>query len=507
MKFPRTSGVLLHPTSLPGPYGIGEIGSEALAFVDQLVEMRQSLWQMLPIGPTGFGDSPYQLLSTFAGNELIICFDQLQKAGLLDASALANFPETDPERADFGAIIPARREVLNLVATQFSDRATAEQREGFDSFCHSESAWLDDYALFRALKRHYEDRPWSDWAKPLIRREVAAMAAARLTHAEVIHQVKVLQFLFREQWNTLRRYANERGIKLIGDLPIFVGHDSADVWASQDMYYLDEDGMPTVVAGVPPDAFSDDGQRWGNPLYKWDLHRAQNYEWWIQRIRSILNTFDVIRIDHFRGFEKYWEIPSSEETAKNGKWVDGPDHHFFEVVRQELGDIAIIAEDLGVITEAVERLRDDFAFPGMRILHFCMGNPDGEAKYRSHGFPENCVVYTGTHDNDTTVGWYVDNGELSGCSFEQKEAERHDLRTLAGSNGNDPHWDLISIAHFTRCHTSIIPLQDLFGLGSEARMNRPGTAYNNWQWRFEKGAVQPEIIDRFRDITLSSERA
>ncbi len=506
MHFPRKAGVLLHPTSLPGPYGMGEIGPAARHFVERLREAGQRYWQVLPLGPTGYADSPYQALSTYAGNPMLISFDDLVEDGLLKPEPLAGFPEFPLHRVDYGPVLHKRQEILDAVCRSFARRASRALKDDFAAFCERSAAWLEDYALFVALKEAHGLRPWTEWDPALGAREPNALKAAAKTHAAAVRRAKLRQFLFTRQWNRLRAHAHAHGIQLVGDIPIFVSHDSADVWANRDLFFLDERGFPTVVAGVPPDYFSATGQLWGNPLYKWDLHRDSGYAWWMERMRHILALVDVVRIDHFRGFEAYWEIPGGEPTAINGRWVKGPDHDFFHALKRALGDTPVIAEDLGLITEEVDALRDDFNLPGMRILQFSFAD-DLKPQLKPEGFPENCVVYTGTHDNDTTLGWFwrqpgINNTE----SAETIGAERKAVLDLVKTDGSQIHWDLIALAHRLPPHTAIVPLQDIIGLGTEARMNVPGRMDGNWAWRFSEDQLRREDLQRLRDITEWAQR-
>ena len=507
MKFERASGVLLHPTSLPGPYGIGEIGPEAYRFIDVLQATGQHLWQILPLGPTSFGDSPYQSPSTFAGNPLWISFDLLIQDKLLTKAQLKHFPAFPADKVDFGPVIAARFAVLKKVCASFGEKASPDMQAEFADFCARSADWLDDYALFSALKDAHGGVPWTQWEPELGRREPAALQAARERHAEDVRAVKIVQYLFDRQWKRLRAYGAERRIQFIGDIPIFVAHDSADVWAHPHLFFLKPDGQPSVVAGVPPDYFSATGQLWGNPLYNWDAHRAQNYDWWMARLRRIFELVDVVRIDHFRGFEAFWEIPGGETTAINGKWVKGPDQHLFEVLLRRMGPLPIIAEDLGVITPPVEALRDRFEFPGMRILQFAFGADERAAEFRPESYPAHCCVYTGTHDNDTTVGWFNSQaGAGSTRTQDQIDAERKMILDYLGTDGHEIHWDLIHLGSRSNADTFVTPLQDLLGLGSEARMNTPGVAGGNWQWRFTWDQLTDEIRDRFAYVTRSTGR-
>ena len=508
MNFTRNSGVLLHPTSLPGRYGIGEIGPEARAFADFLRGAKQHLWQVLPMGPTGYGDSPYQSLSTFAGNSLLISFDQLVEDGLLSKSRLARFPKFPEHTVDFGPVIIAREEVLHSVCRSFGRRASRKQKQAFELFCRKNADWLDDFAIFFALKNAHGGIPWTQWERELAMREPSAMRAAQQKFKTAIRDVKIRQFLFFDQWKKLVSYCHRRGISIVGDIPIFVAHDSADVWAHPELFYLDDRGFPTIVAGVPPDYFSATGQLWGNPLYRWDVHRDTGYEWWVRRMKKIFELVDIVRIDHFRGFEAYWEIQASETTAISGHWVKGPNSDLFHVLVQRLGRMPIIAEDLGVITPDVERLRDEFQYPGMRILQFAFGNDDKAAEYRPDSYPPNCVVYTGTHDNDTTVGWFrSEPGQNSTRSREDIEKERRQILEYLKTDGREIEWDLIALAFRSNANTAVIPLQDIMGLGTEARMNVPGVTGGNWRWRFTWNMLTDSMKKRLRELTVSSHRA
>ncbi len=504
----RAAGILLHPTSLPGRHGIGEIGPEAHRWLDRLAGLSQRLWQVLPLGPTGYGDSPYQTLSTFAGNPLMISLDDLHNAGLVDDGHLNSLPRFPEDHVDFGAVIGPRTSLLHEVAAGFARRASPQRRNELDEFTDSQRPWLDDYTLFTSMKAYFGGRAWTEWPADAARRDPATLAAARRTLAEPIDHARVLQFLFHDQWTRLRRRAHELGIAIIGDLPIFVAHDSADVWCRPDLFELDAAGRPTVVAGVPPDYFSQTGQRWGTPLYRWDVHEEQGFDWWIARLAHAFALVDVLRIDHFRGFAGYWEIPGDHPTAEHGRWLPGPGRKLFDAAAKALGPRPIIAEDLGVITPDVDQLRDDLGFPGMRILQFAFGDDPRGALFRPESYPPNCVVYTGTHDNDTTVGWYrSEPGRDSTRSAEQIALEQHAVRVALSSDGSEIQWDLIGLALRSPANTAIYPMQDVLGLGSEARMNVPGREGGNWTWRFRWEQLTPAIEQRLADLTLASSRA
>jgi 4-alpha-glucanotransferase len=483
------------------------MGPESRHFIDQMVEMKQSLWQVLPLGPTSYGDSPYQSPSTFAGNPLLISFEDLVAEGLLTPSALKRFGKERWGPVDFGDIIHRRMKILTGVCHSFERRASEELKDAFRSFCLREAPWLDEYAHFMAIKESFDGVPWTEWPEPLGLRHPEAMEESWRQRSAAIHDVKVLQFLFQLQWDKLRSYARDRGIRMVGDIPIFVAHDSSDVWAEPRLFYLEPNGRPSVVAGVPPDYFSATGQLWGNPLYNWSAHRAEGYRWWIRRMQKVFELVDIVRIDHFRGFESYWEISGGEETAINGEWVPGPKDELFVFLKKELGGLPIIAEDLGIITDEVDALRERLGFPGMRVLQFAFAADPTAEDLKPHNYPENCIVYTGTHDNDTTVGWFwSEAGEGSTRSQEDIEAERRIILEYLRTDGKNIHWDLIALAMRSNANTSIVPLQDVMGLGSEARMNTPGTQEGNWRWRYGKDMLSEEMIQTMRALTEETGR-
>ncbi len=496
MLFPRSSGILLHPTSLPGRYGIGDLGEWAYRFVDWLEEAGQTVWQVLPLGPTSFGDSPYQSFSSFAGNTLLISLDKLVGEGWLTEADVAVTPEFSDHLVDFGGVITYHNQMLALAYDRFLANATDVHKTAFEAWCMKHAVeWLDDFTLFMALKDSYGGKPWVEWPQAEALHESDALAAARIKHARRIAEHQFRQWVFQAQWAELKSYAAERGIRLIGDIPIFVAHDSADVWGNRHLYYLDEMGQPTVVAGVPPDYFSVTGQRWGNPLYRWDVMAEDNYRWWINRIRSTLTTVDIVRIDHFRGFEGYWEIPASEATAVKGRWMPGPGMALFEMVRDALATLPIIAEDLGVITPGVVALRDGLNLPGMKVLQFAFGGEcgDGEDPFLPHNHVHNCVVYTGTHDNNTTVGWWQ--------SGEATPDMRQCMRQYVGHEITEPNWDLIRLGMMSVAHTFVTPLQDVFGFGEDTRMNLPGREGGNWGWRFTPEWLEHPAQERLAAMT------
>ncbi|MFA5550147.1 MAG: 4-alpha-glucanotransferase [Trueperaceae bacterium] len=474
MEFARRSGILLHPTSLPGPFGVGELGQEALAWLDFLAAAGQRLWQVMPLGPTGYGDSPYQSFSTFAGNHFLISIATLTEQGWLEPDETADLAALPASHVDYGALVPLKLEVLERAAERFYAAAGRAERAALAAFRAEHAGWLEEYALFMALKEAHGGSAWSDWVPALRDREAEALERARGEVAASVNKHVLWQYWFFEQWANVRRRAAQQGIQIIGDLPIFVSMDSADAWANPELFHFGAAGQPTVVAGVPPDYFSATGQRWGNPLYRWDRLAATGYAWWVERVRATLAMVDIVRIDHFRGFAAYWEIPASEPTAVKGKWVTGPGNDLFRALKGALGELPVIAEDLGVITPDVDELRLANGLPGMKVLQFAFAT-DAADPYLPHNYTSDCVVYTGTHDNDTTAGWYA----------AAPEVERDLVRRYLARDDGEIAWELIRLAQATVADTCIVPLQDALGLGSEARMNTPGTAGGNWAWRFE----------------------
>jgi len=502
VKTTRLSGILLHPTSLPGGAGIGDLGREAYAFVDFLAETRQSLWQVLPVGPTGYGDSPYQSFSAFAGNPMLISLDSLVSDGLLAESDLKDAKRLPQDRVDYGPVIEFKNACLWKAFDAFEGNATDAQRAELSRFNEQSSSWLDDYALFRSIKDGSDGAEWTKWDKHLRVREDKALYFWGQNHTREIAAHKFFQYVFFRQWLHLAHYANEKGIRIIGDVPIFVAHDSADVWAHPKLFHLDAKGNPKKVAGVPPDYFSETGQLWGNPLYRWDVMEKDGYSWWMERLRATLQLVDIIRLDHFRGFERYWAVPGTEQTAVKGKWEHGPGPKFFEAVQSSLGNVPIIAEDLGFITPEVEHLRDQFGFPGMRVLQFAFGNDDQADSFKPYNFPHGCVVYTGTHDNDTTVGWLTSSGAGDSTrSGEEVSKERDFVLKYLGTDGHEIHWDMIRLSLASVARVAITPMQDLLGLGSDARMNVPARETGNWSWRFLSDQVTPETRSRLGELT------
>ena len=480
---------------------MGDLGLAAFHFADFLVSAGQHLWQMLPLGPTGYGDSPYACYSAFAGNTHLISPEQLVVEGLLLQTDLPDKVTEPGGRVNFERAHEIKRTLLQQAFQSQKQSGNHELGTAFKDFTRQTASWLDDYALFRALKDAHGGVPWNEWKPELRSREPAALEKACAELQEEIEAYKFYQFLFFRQWFALKTYCNERGIKLVGDIPIFVAHDSADVWTNPDQFKLNEDGSPIVVAGVPPDYFSATGQFWGNPLFDWERMRADGFKWWIERVRVTLQTVDVVRIDHFRGFAACWEIPGGDKTAEHGRWVEAPGRELFTAIGDTLGELPIIAEDLGVITPDVESLRDDFGFPGMHILQFAFGSGPGNRDL-PHNYHPNVVVYTGTHDNDTTVGWFsAGAGEGSTRTAEQVEAERKFCLKYLNTDGQEIHWDFIRAALATVANTAIIPLQDLLGLGNEARMNLPNTTEGNWSWRFKVEVLTDALARRLRELT------
>jgi 4-alpha-glucanotransferase len=489
MRLPRSSGVLLHPTSLPGPHGCGDLGPAAYEFVDWLVAGEQRLWQILPLGNVGPGNSPYMSTSAFAGNVLLVDLGELRERGWLVDDDVAPCPTADAHRIDFGTAVPWRMARLARAARRFAHDASADERADLMQFRARHAHWLGDFALFMSLAEHFDGRDWCDWPPPLATRDPAALAAASAEHAERIAFWEFGQWCFFRQWLKLRAYANERQVRIVGDVPIFVAHQSAECWALPELFELGADGRQTVVAGVPPDLFSATGQHWGNPLYRWTAHAGDGYAWWIERVRRTFELVDIARIDHFRGFVAYWEIPASETTAMHGRWVPGPGEALFDAITAALGPVMIIAEDLGVITPDVDALRRTLDFPGMRILQFAWGADDGSAnRYLPHNYSRNTVCMTGSHDNDTTIGWWASAAEPA----------RDQLRRYFATDGYDIAWDLIRAAFASVADTAIVPMQDVLRLSGAHRMNLPGTGHGNWGWRFTWPDVGPDAADGLR---------
>ncbi len=501
MAFRRSSGILLHPTSLPGPYGIGDLGPQCFRFIDWLASTGCKLWQVLPLGPTGYGDSPYQCFSAFAGNPYLLSPDELLADGLLTAADLEEMKDLPASRVDFGLLIPKKLAILQKAFSRF-DSNPEHLREAFDHFCAANASWLDDFALFMALKEAHGGGAWNGWPETLRSRKKTAITKARKELAESIQRYSFYQFLFYRQWNKVHAYANERGIQIIGDIPIFVAYDSADVWSHPELFFLDKDGNPTVVAGVPPDTFSATGQLWGNPLYDWEVHKKENYAWWLTRVRGSFQLMDILRFDHFRGFAGYYEIPAGHPTAEHGRWVSGPGKDLFRAVDKYLGDglithgtgLPIIAEDLGLVTPDVIELLNAFELPGMKVLQFGFSAPDNP--FLPHNYVPNCVAYTGTHDNDTAFGWHA-------------TAAQHELdfaHHYLGVDGHDFAWDLIRNVWRSVAVFAITPMQDVLGLGGDARMNFPSKLGGNWEWRMHEHDFRDDLAAGLSDLNWLTNR-
>jgi 4-alpha-glucanotransferase len=497
MKFKRSSGIILHPTSLPGPYGIGDLGPEAYRWIDFLAEAGSYLWQVLPLGPTGYGDSPYQCFSAFAGNPYLISPARLLTDDLLHPNDLIEIPRFPADRVDFGSVIYWKLGVLDRAFIRFKNMASPQLKEEYARFQAEQADWLQDFALFMAIKESHGGAPWPTWEPLLRQRDPKALEDARRDLAGACERQIFRQFLFFRQWTDLHRYANQKGVSIIGDVPIFVAHDSTDVWAHPELFFMDKQGNPTKVAGVPPDYFSPTGQLWGNPLYRWDVHARGGYAWWVKRLKAVLGLVDIIRLDHFRGFAGYWEVPAKDLTAENGRWVPGPGADFFIKVQEALGELPLIAEDLGEITPDVIVLRDQFNLPGMKVLQFAFGGDAfSVSAFLPHNYSSLCVVYTGTHDNDTTLGWYKSS----------PENERDFCRRYLGRPDNEIVWNMIRAAWSSVAVFAVTTMQDLLCLDSDARMNFPGRPSGNWTWRMSAHALDQDLQDRLADFNFIYER-
>lgn len=489
MILPRESGILLHPSSLPGPDGIGDLGPECYRWIDFLHQSGCKLWQILPLGPTGYGDSPYQCFSAFAGNPYLISPVLLLEQNLLNRDDLLDRPDFPDDLIDFGPVIEWKITLLDRAFGRFSRSRSQKLIEAYSEFCAAQAFWLDDFALFMAIKEVQGGGSWASWPDDLRNRLPETLKTFSEQNRKLIEKHKFRQFIFFHQWAKVKQFAAEKGIKIIGDIPIFIAYDSADAWANPELFYIDKTGKPTHVAGVPPDYFSPTGQLWGNPLYKWNAHKKQDYQWWIKRFKSVLQMVDIVRLDHFRGFAAYWEVPANLPTAEIGRWVKGPGKQFLGAIQKALNVLPIIAEDLGLITPDVVELRDSFNLPGMKILQFAFaGTP--EDPFLPHNYPVNCVAYTGTHDNDTTVGWYT-----SGT-----EKEKDFCRRYLSISGEHIARDLVREIWRSTAAFAITTLQDLLELGTEARMNFPGKPAGNWGWRYRASDLTPELIERLREL-------
>lgn len=489
MKYERQAGILLHPTSLPGPDGIGDLGPAAYQWVDSLKKAGFTIWQVLPLGHTGYGDSPYQCFSAFAGNPYMVSPSLLLEDGLLHRSDLNERPLLPADHVDFNAAVTWKNALLKTAFSRFSKIHPPLMVDEFDEFQQQEQKWLDNFSLFMAIKDSMGGVAWIDWPKEFRQREPGAIEEYIRNHTEEIEYHRFRQFLFFRQWKKLRSYVNETGIKIIGDIPLFVSYDSADVWANPELFFLDPDGKPTVVAGVPPDYFSETGQLWGNPHYKWDYHKQTGYAWWIDRLKGNLGLYDFIRLDHFRGFYDYWEVPAGEKTAVHGRWVLGPGADFFNKILETLGSLPIIAEDLGDIRQEVFDLRDQFNLPGMKIFQFAFAD-DPTDPFLPHNYPVNCVAYTGTHDNDTSVGWYNSAPEV----------EKDFCRRYLACDWQGIPWEMIRAVWQSSARIAVAPLQDFLSLDTSARMNYPGRLGGNWTWRMTSNELSDDLIRRTREI-------
>jgi len=499
----KKAGVAMHFTSLASPYGIGDVGDSALAFVDKLVSMNIAYWQFLPTGPTAYGDSPYQPLSAFAGNEMLIGIEPLIRRGLLNPDEVQMLTGLPAGSIDYGQLIPKKHALLTRAAERFSRVADAELKSAYEAFLTlHDSHWLSDYAVYRVLKTQHDERPWPEWDQVYVRREAKAMQHIRETRRGDIENIKIIQFLFDQQWRKLRHYAHGKGISLFGDMPIYIALDSTDAWAHPEILLIDQNGRPSYVAGVPPDYFSADGQLWGNPLYDWKYHESSGYQWWIERLQHAASQLDLVRIDHFRGFESYWSVQFGAKTAREGEWLPGPRDNLFNAMKAALGRMPIVAEDLGVITPEVDDLRRRHDIPGMKVLQFEVGDPD----FSIDDIGRNCVCYTGTHDNDTTVGWF--NGGKDDTRTEQEitETRANAIKVTGGSN-ETIHLDMIRLAFNSRARLVIVPMQDYLGLGSESRLNIPGTTSNNWRWRVTGEQLSAQFCESVAQLVEETCRA
>jgi 4-alpha-glucanotransferase len=508
VKFPRSGGILLHISSLPGGHGIGDLGASAVEFTEFLAAAGQRIWQVLPVGPTGFGDSPYQSFSAFAGNPLFIDLNELQRAELLRAEDFLAAPKWSADKVDYAEVIPFKMKLLRVAAERFFERRRASESKSFEEFCGQHSEWLSDYALFMAVKEAHQGVSWTSWDPGIRDREPSAVKEWTERAQKEIDGQRFCQFVFFEQWQKLKAHCASLGIRLMGDLPIYVAHDSSDVWAHKELFQLNRDGSPAVVAGVPPDYFSATGQLWGNPIYRWDLLAQSGYAWWVKRFRSALSLFDMVRLDHFRGFEAYWQVPGDAETAAKGRWVKGPGAELFRVVQSKIGDLPIVAENLGVITPEVEAIRHEFNFPGMSLLQFAFGNDPQGPSFRPHNYARELVAYTGGHDNDTTVGWWNSTASTDSIrTAEDIQKERAFARAYLGFEHEPVNWVFIRAVMSSVADTAIIPLQDVLGLGTEARMNLPGTKSGNWRWRYVPNTLTSEHSDRLAKMAKMYDRS
>ena len=489
MKFNRASGIILHPTSLPGPDGVGDLGPESYRWVNFLADSGCKLWQILPLGPTGYGDSPYQCFSAFAGNPYLVSPALLLEDGLLKRGDLSDRPVFPVNHIDYGEAIQWKIKILDRAYQHFTESKNKKFLAEFEAFEIEQAFWLKDFTLFMAIKEAYGGVSWDKWPNGLRQRKSSAIAAFHKNDQEKIDRNTFRQFLFFRQWQALKEYANSKDLQIVGDIPIFVAYDSADAWSNPNLFYLDAEGKPIYVAGVPPDYFSPTGQLWGNPLYKWKEHQKQGYAWWIERMQATLKMVDIVRLDHFRGFAGYWEIPFGMPTAEVGRWVKGPGEDLFLAIHNALGDLPVIAEDLGVITPDVIKLRNRFDLPGMKVFQFAFAT-DPDDPFLPHNYQANCVAYTGTHDNDTALGWYQS----------APEPEQDLIRRYLARSGEDISWDMIRAVWSSVAVFAVAPMQDVLSLGNEARMNLPGKASGNWIWRMNPDSINKHVLDRLREV-------
>jgi len=495
MRFPRSSGALVHPTSFPGKYGIGDFGSEARVFIDFLEATGQTIWQILPLTPTGYGNSPYASYSAFAGNSYLISPEILLQKGLLIDEELHEAELPCEIEVDYKKAFKYKDKLFKLASKRFYKSQTDNQKKELSAFKKNNKSWIEDYVLFMACGRDQGMQPWNSWEQDLAQRKPEALKAAKKKYKEEIEHQFWLQFEFFNQWMDLKDYANKKNIRVIGDIPIFVDHNSSDVWANPEFFEVDKKGNRKLIAGVPPDYFSETGQLWGNPLYKWKTLEEDGFKWWIKRFKHMFSICDAIRVDHFRGFDEYWEVKASEKTAENGRWVKCPGEKLFDTILEQCGELPILAEDLGFVTEGVEKLRDRYNFPGMKIIQFAFDS-DSTNSFLPHNYTQNCVVYSGTHDNDTTMGWYKSAPEL----------EKHRARTYTRSGGNDINWEFIRLGMYSVADQAIFPLQDFMGLGESHRINIPGTSSGNWLWRYTTEMLNQIDKDRIRELIINSNR-
>ncbi|MEP1305883.1 MAG: 4-alpha-glucanotransferase [Balneola sp.] len=495
MRFPRSSGTLVHPTSFPGKYGIGDFGSEARSFLDFLEETGQTIWQILPLTPTGYGNSPYASYSAFAGNSYLISPDILIEKGLLTKKEAETAEIKPGVKVEYERSFKNKDTLFKIASKRFFDSKNTDQKEKLSKFKKNNKAWLDDYTLFMSCGLDRGMQPWNTWESDLAQRNPQALKEAKKKYKAEIEYQEWLQFEFSVQWKSLKEYANKKNIRVIGDIPIFVDHNSSDVWANPEFFEVDKKGTRKLVAGVPPDYFSKTGQLWGNPLYKWDVIEKDGFSWWIERFKHMFFICDAIRVDHFRGFDAYWEVKATEKTAENGRWVKGPGEKLFNTILEKCGELPILAEDLGFVTEGVEKLRDKYNFPGMKILQFAFDS-DSSNSFLPHNYPQNCVTYSGTHDNDTSIGWYDS----------APETEKHRARVYTRSSGREINWEFIRLGMFSVADQAIFPLQDYLGLDGAHRSNIPGTSSGNWLWRYTEKMLSDIDRNRIKDLVTSSNR-